>query len=400
MLSNPIVFEGVFNRSLTRALIVTSVAVLVTLPWAVIPRVSPPVVALLAWGLLSHEWSILPNDTLNYWVQATVIAFMAVTVASQVQPMVMVEGLVLGGVLVAGLSWYAHLTDMPLASFLTLDGEVGIAGVGTNRNILAYTVVISFAALVSHVPRAWPTRVAWAVAGGLLLFTLFESSSTTGYAAGCTTVVMSACLTGYVRAGAWLHASRGRFWSALVGLLGVLSIGIYALARLGGEEIQTFSGRLPFWEAAWTVAQDEFVHGFGWGAVWAHPWAPATPNIVVERIYIEAGGSLSHGHNSLVDVIVELGLIGVGLVLLIHAWIIYRGARSAARVVEGGGRADYPRLVLVVVAALIVTGVTEPMSVIPVGWWSLVLLLHLAPVEEVTRDTRVTTDPQAEGAAD
>lgn len=403
LVSNPLVFEDSFFRSLGGAVLVTSLAVVVTFPWAPIPKFSAPLVAFLGWGLASAGWSIGPSSTLIFWLQAFLVAALAVTIAAQVAPLVLTEGLVLGGVLVSLLSWYAHLEELPGASFLTLDGLVGIAGVGTNRNILAYTLAIALGAVVAHVPTSRPGRLAWGMAALFTAFTLYSADSTTGYSAGLAAFVASLSVACYQRFGGWLLGSRLRLWSSTLGLASGLVAVLYTFARVGGEDILTISGRLPFWEAGWEVARDQLFRGYGWGAVWAHPWAPAGPNDVAARIYTEAGLFLSHGHNSLVDVLVELGLVGVALVLVIHGWILIKGARGAVRAAKRREGGAYARLLLATLAAISVTGISEPMSVIPVGWWSLLLLLHLAPASEesvVVRRSPAEADASPDGTFD
>ena len=396
LLSNPLVFEEFFFTSLDRAVLVTALAVTVTLPWAPVPRVSRSMAAFLAWGLASAAWSITPSTTLMFWLQAAAAAAVAVAVASQLQPLVLVEGLVLGGVLVATLSWYAHLTGMVNASFLTLDGDTGIAGVGTNRNILAYTLAISFAALVAHVPAGWPGRLAWCGSMGLIGFTLYSADSTTGYSSAVAALAMSLSVIAIGRIGGAV-ASPLRRWAILGGsVTGLLAV-FYGLAKVGGEDIFSFSGRLPIWKAGWHVAQDQLFNGYGWGAVWAHPWAAAGPNPVAVRIYAEAGLFLSHGHNSLMDVLVELGLVGVALVLVIYGTVLVNGLRSAARQADHAAEGPYARILLATLAALAVSGISEPMSVIPLGWWTVLLLLLLAPPRSPRSDD--ARDAEASAAA-
>jgi len=58
--------------------------------------------------------------------------------------------------------------------------------------------------------------------------------------------------------------------------------------------------------------------GYGWGAVWTHPWQVAPVNDVVNRIYEQATFVASHGHNSFLDVLPQLGLVDVTLSAVIY----------------------------------------------------------------------------------
>ena len=115
--------------------------------------------------------------------------------------------------------------------------------------------------------------------------------------------------------------------------------------------------------------------GFGYGAVWQHPWKPPLLNIVIGDIRSRPGTALSHGHNSAVDLVVEVGVAGVLLTVVI---MVTAGMRAGALLrMSGEGGVDgtiMARLIVLCLVNLTVCGITEPMATIPLGWWALVLL--------------------------
>jgi O-antigen ligase len=286
----------------------------------------------------------------------------------------LVDGLAWGGVLIVLGSVYAFEKQLPGAA--VPPGTIGlVAGVGTNRNILAYTLVLSLAALVSLRPRS---VVSWAIRG--LCFTVLALG-----------IYLATSGTGFVSAAAVLATASGlflleslnvRFHPRGVGLsVGLLAAcGVVAVAKaetvtswLGRDP--TLSGRLPLWRGIVEVANATgLVFGHGWGAVWGHPWQLAPANDVVDRIYDEGALVATHGHNSFLDVLPQLGIVGVALCLLVYlrpAWkaVALRHRPSDIRAMAAS------RFVLVGLVGHLSFGLTEPLFTIPVGWFVLVILV-------------------------
>jgi len=125
-----------------------SIVMLVTLPWMRLPRIPWQWLLFLALCYLSQLWSISdPNTDLSNLVYMQV-ALMAFIVAANCEALVVCWGLGLGGVVVTVLSEYAYQQELPGAANPFVAGSV-FAGVGTNENILAYTVGIALAAVLA-----------------------------------------------------------------------------------------------------------------------------------------------------------------------------------------------------------------------------------------------------------
>jgi O-antigen ligase len=82
---------------------------------------------------------------------------------------------------------------------------------------------------------------------------------------------------------------------------------------------------------------------------------------------------LTHGHNSVIDLLAEVGIIGVALCALVFvvAW-----ASASARLTAPGPTDEdriAGRAAILGLVALLVLGVTEPLVTIPVGWFVLVI---------------------------
>ena len=376
LLSNPLVYEPIFAISLQRAVVITAIAVVLSIPWLRVPRLNLALLAFFAWGLASALWSIQPGATMAAFGLYLTLAALAVMTYASVTGEVLALGFVYGGLLVTGLSVYSFREGLPGSYFETLDVAESIvfAGVGTNPNILAYTVTLGLAGWLALWPRRSMSIVLWVGAGAGLLYGVYLAESTTGYltAAAMFATAVAQWVVARLRGRTWTRRRRGT-WTLV--LSGTAVAGTSALG-FSGRGPGTFSDRLPFWEATLSVAADRPVVGFGWGSVWAHPWLLAPPNAVADRIYAATGLGLTHGHNSFVDLVIDLGAVGVLLMLTVVASAVWTASRRPllSQTIVGGDDTVRSRFVILCVVGLLVFGITEPMLVIPIGFWALVLL--------------------------
>lgn len=377
-MSNPLVFVPSFYLSLGMAIVWTKVAVIVTLPWLRLPRVPWPwlLFLLLAWA--SQWWTISEPNTHLSLVVYTELTVLAVMVAANCEPLVVCWGLGLGGVATVALSVYAYEQELPGASYAALEGVI-FTGIGTNQNILAYTMAVSLAAVLAiGWPRRAINRTLWLGVLGVDLYGVHLANSSNGYLTALSLLVAAALVALWPRVRA---RGRGHTWGVAAGAGALLLLAAVVVVTALGDQFSTFSGRAPLWRAAIESTMSTApVLGSGWGAVWEHPWDSAAPNDVAADIYARAGLVLSHGHNLLVDVLPELGLVGVAAALLMLVVTI----RQA--VVSGVGTAPHHatgRLVLFTVVALVVFGITEPMLTVPLGWWALTLVMTSARQRDV-----------------
>ncbi len=383
-LSNPLVFEPVFGLSLQRAVLVTAVAVVISIPWLRVPRVNLTVLAFFGWGLASALWSVQPGATLATVGLYLTLAAVAVMTYANVTGSVLALGFIYGGVGVTVLSWYSFWTLLPGAFFDTLDGYV-LAGVGTNPNILAYTVTLAMCGWLALWPRGLVGVGLWLGAGVVLLYGVWVSESTSGEltAAAILATAAGQWVVSRLRGRLWARRRRG-LWYAIFGAVAIIGATAVGFSGYGPG---TFSDRLPFWRATLSVAADHPIIGHGWGAVWAHPWLSAPPNPVVDQIYAAAGLALTHGHNSFVDLVIDLGMVGVVLSAAIFVTVVRTAARPGSS--RGDGSADdvvRSRFAVLCVVSLLVFGVTEPLLVIPIGFWALILVTEPRPHRTVARD--------------
>ncbi|WP_191200982.1 O-antigen ligase family protein [Nocardioides hwasunensis] len=376
-LSNPLALQPNFGISFERAGLVIVAAMLITRSSLRLPRVPWAILLLLLTMAASSLWSISPSQSWGVFEFYLKIAVLGFACAACAPPRTIAFGMAAGGAIVVAASIYAYVKDNPLV--LVPPGADGyLAGVGTNRNILSYTLVLSFAAAIAAVPRQWWARAVWAVMLASISVGLFLSQSGTGFVATGILLVGAGALSALRR---WRGAvtRRGRRYVSLAAALAVVAgvAGWPALGALLGRDSSTLSGRTDLWGTVWRASAGDRWLGQGWGTVWPHPWAPAAPNHMLDVIYTELGDLFAHGHNSLFDVLPELGLLGVLLVVVAHLTVLYRGWSRTQTRADSAALDDHwaaARLSILGVLGLALCGVTEPMVTIPLGWFVLSML--------------------------
>lgn len=385
LMSNPLVLVVDFDSALRLAVLVTVAAVVVTVKWVRVPKVALPVLAYLGWTFASLSWSILPAYTSDAWAQSAAVASVAVLIYANVGARVLATGFVLGGVAACLASFYAFHERMPGGFFEPLTGPVW-AGIGRNPNILAYTLTLALCGVCAWLPRPWWARLAWVGAIVVIAWGLSESASSTGGLAAAAVVITAVLLAGYGPVTRRFIRTTTHRVLAVVAAAAVLVGGYSVVAKTLGQDLITFSDRTPLWEATLYVSQERPIAGFGWGAVWQHPWKPSLLNIVIDKIWTRSGLPLPHGHNSVIDLIIEVGIVGVVLMLVIYLAVVLRAVTLLRTPGSDIDTRVMGRFTVLCLVNLVVFGITEPMATIPLGWWALVLLT--GPVERARRGAR------------
>lgn len=377
-LSNPLALQPNFVLSFERAMVAPLLAVVLTRPGLRLGRVPWAAVLLLVLMAVSPAWSITPGQSAGIFELYLKLAAVGLVCVSCASPRTLAHGMTFGGVVVLATSVYAYLAEIPGAAVEAgTDGY--LAGVGTNRNVLAYTLILSFASAVAVVPRAPWARAVWGAALAAISVGLFLSQSGTGFVAAVLVAAAAVALAGARR---WpgMLTGRGRLLLSLGAAFALVLavVGWPAMGVLLGRDTSTLSGRTELWGAIWRATANDRLLGQGWGTVWPHPWAPAPPNKLSDVIYFDIGIYYPHGHNSLFDVLPEMGLVGVLAVLLVHLAVLRNGwvQMTPSATDEEWASA---RLAILGVLALALFGVTEPMATIPIGFFFLLALSGLGP---------------------
>ena len=246
-----------------------------------------------------------------------------------------------------------------------LNGEVleGWHGLFPHKNDLGPFLAIFFGIVIvadNNKWTKWPTLLATSVM-------LVGSQSITGLTSAMVAVA----------AMAWLRANQkadDRVMSiAIVGTTVIAVAGAFG-ARAGlpifleatGKD-PTFSGRTDIWSAVWGAIVDRPVLGYGRGGLFFEP-----ANDISIELWRQIGFRAPHGHNGVLDLTSQIGVIGLALFGAVFISTFFAGLRSYRRDELFGS------FVLVFMATLTVASLSEPVFLGP--YLSLLAMLRVVTI--------------------
>ena len=334
-----------------------------SIEWSALMPVS--LLVFLSWAAVSVVWSeyrgasvagvayLLAFTVLALHVALTRDLFQVIRIFGDVLRVVV--GLSLAVEVLAGL-----LLDMPFG-FLSVAGllhEGGpISGAVGNRNELGVVAVIAVATFVVE----WRTRSVSAVraiasvaaAVAVLVFTQSVIAAGVAVVAGVAAMV----LVGIRR----LPQERRQSWlfvalagaGATAGILWLMRGAVVASLNATGE----LNARLGLWQQVWSLVPFNWVQGWGWVGQWnvgVFPFA---------QLSAGAGRPLDSAANTFLDVWFQLGVIGLGLIVVMMGVAFVRGWLLGAR-----KRSVIFMWPAVVMSALVSASLAESVLFTEFGW--------------------------------
>ncbi len=303
------------------------------------------------WCAISVAWSNSPASTTYLTRYELVPMLIAFFVAGTIRPRVLATTFLYFCI---GVCAWSILTSLALPSYRVADlgegmGEqLGFRGMFIHKNQLGTFGVITLAAALPllHVRGR---RVILLLLIGMVLAT---RSATAG--SGLLTL-------GFV----WLWAltiDRGQtrrdrqlLRAVSTGLAGVALLSAFrllpVLLALYDKDI-TFSGRTIIWSGVLETAMEQPLQGFGFAGVWTDQ-----PTSLMVHLWRLIGFEAAHSHNAVVELLLEVGAIGLLLGLLIIASIVRRSIRLRTR----DDTRDYGLWGYLFVASFCVMSLAEPM---------------------------------------
>jgi len=344
---------------------ITGVVLILEYRNARLPRVPWPVVAYLGLCAVSVLWSINRSDTLLMTLLYGWIALFACICVAQTDTPTLLRGISWGGVLVVAVTLISVAVDPKRFGGGLLFPGTG-PGVHGTKGVVAYSVVLALTAALARKPsntRSWIDVAITVVMNTLGI--VISSASTGRVGAACVFIgwlivrVLSR-LRGRALVRAWLVIGTT---AAAIGITAIIARN-RVTAILG--ETADFNGRFGIWRAVINSWLQAPVFGHGFGAVWFYAWWRLGGSPVLDEMQQAAHLEFFHGHNIFLDILPQLGVLGLIAALLVIGLL-------AGRVRAGlAGPTAAREWVLLVLIALLVMGVAEPMLSVPVGWFSAV----------------------------
>lgn len=366
-----------------------------------------------AFALISMAWSQWPGATLLTWALLAAVTANALFAASMLTWQELVRALASAFKWILGLSlavelWAAlglrgpilpNFADLPPGKIdaqiywvrgnLFDGGQIqGIVGNAHTLAMMCLLALLVFGVLYAARVRRRGTLIAWA-ALAIVLF-LRAGSATAALsalaAAGVLAIalLMRAARTPTRRTVVYAGATLVAVGAAAAGWL----LRDRILAAFGKDADLT--GRLGIWAKVWERAIQRPVAGNGFSSPWV-PWVPGFDGWIVDHKL-----SVFHAHNMWLDVFFQLGLIGVILMAIAWAALVWRAWFFAVDRPRWDLDAERPYsplalLPTMVAAALLVEGLAESAPIMLWGWMLLVLFsfkIKSVPVIGIGLDER------------
>jgi O-antigen ligase len=330
-----------------------------------LPRIPWTIVVYLALCAASVLWSIGRSDTVRMTLLYAWIALLACICVTQTDTQTLLRGISWGGVLVVAVTLISVLVDPKKYGGGLLFPGAG-PGVHGTKGVIGYSVVLALTAALMRRPL---NRRSWVELGLTVVITAAGNviaSATTGRIGAVCVVVAWAILLVLSRL---RGRSLARTWVA-IGALAAVAVVAAILNRdritkaLG--ETSDFNGRFEIWRAVIGGWLEAPVAGHGFGAVWKYAWWRLDGSPALDRMNKAADIVFFHGHNVLLDILPQLGALGLVAALLVLGVLAVRGVRGTSTSTAAAGWA------LLVLVAVLVMGLAEPMLSVPVGWFTVV----------------------------
>ncbi|MDP3660100.1 O-antigen ligase [Phenylobacterium sp.] len=306
------------------------VAGLALLRWRDLARHWAPALAfalLVGWAFLSSYWSIEPGVTFRRSIAVAAATLFGVYLTASYNGRSLAE-LLAGSFLVLALGSYFVCLAMPSLG-VHADVNAGAwRGLWYEKNqmgaMMVYGAVSATAAMILSPPRRWLWALTFVACAGLVIMTRSATS------------LLALLLVG---AGAMtlLIMRRGPATTVAIVWLGVTALGALAMAYLVAPDMffaalgkdPSLTGRTDIWAAVLRAYRDRPLLGYGYGAFWGPHSAPA------EWIRAQLQWVVPTAHNGWLDLLIQLGEIGVALFGLIFALALGAAVGRHAKVQDG-----------------------------------------------------------------
>ncbi|WP_438353522.1 O-antigen ligase family protein [Microbacterium sp. CJ88] len=346
--------------------------------------------AYVLWAGLSLAWSAWIATSALTWLLLVVTTLQAFFVASVLTWRELVR------TIVSALKWALGLSilfELGVALFVRgplpplfagIDGAAWsdgqlfgggrLQGIWGSANLLGAIALVAIVVFALRFAARAPRRVllgGWLVLAAYLLWR--SGSATALLAAGCVLVVLATVLLMRTAARPG-QRTKHYIGYAVVGFGGLTALWFVRepiFAALGRSA--DLAARERIWEAVLARAGER--PGAGWG--YANPWLPWDPALYGS--FVEDGRVVTQAHSMWIDVLLQLGVVGVVLIGMTYLAFVWRSWFFAVDRPRWDLRADRPYspltlLPTLLATVLLVVGLSDSAPLVLWGWMFLAML--------------------------
>lgn len=351
-----------------------------------------PIFLLALLALVSSTWSVDYYQTFRRSISLTISFLFAIALVARYGTTGALHLIVQAMAISCVLSVFYVLVDPRLAIHQATE-KVQSVHAGLWRGLMGHKVGLGMfsgvaIAMLSFLgPRSCGNIVFWGIALICAIACLIGSGSATG-------IVSMGALGGLLFIGpfftTWSYATRTRLTLAfnlamLVFAYMIFTGSLDTLARYLGRSAD-LTGRATYWPhvEAFIKAHGYYL-GFGYGAGF---------NIVGPLIEQTARMRLDEAHNGILELIVDLGHIGLLIVMSMYAWFVWRASRL---VVEGDDQLSASRFFpYALLATLFLVSYVESIILSYNGIWCTLFAVSLAILHQHETEIEALADADAQ----
>lgn len=371
-----IVISGLIPLAGVGLLLITPTDRIMTMP------ICLPLIAYVGWNVASYIWTDVPTATF-FMLRSEFSPLLVMTaVAATIDRDVLVRSVLSFFLIISGWNVLASVL-YPGTGMLAGGGfAAGIHGTIGHKNDLGIFAVMTLAMVLPLYRGPWRRTIVFI----LVATALATRSATAG--GGLATVAFVWFLM--------MAVSRGRSRrdrqilkaaAAALAIIAVLmTLRLMPVALDVYDKDLTFSGRTMIWtESLRAVAQEPWL-GRGLGGVWTQ-----APTMLRIELWHQIGFPAAHSHNGAIQLMLDIGIIGLGLMIVFLLSI----ARLAVKASLRPETRDLGRWGVLVLATTIVTGFAEPMLGVPQIGLLSILWVVLAAANNERFGSRHSPSPTA-----
>lgn len=344
--------------------------------------ISMGLLLLVPFLIVSLTWSYQPDIT-AYRIEQYVPLMVGLILLTGVMALRdVIDGMILGGRLVLVASLLATAVSPSTRTHEAVNGGLpidGWHGLFFHKNEMAPFLVFLLITLLVFDRPGWSKTLSIAGIGVMLI----GSQSATGLTAAMLSFGLYWWLTTYLRQeGRW---STGYVVTSLaLGLCGLFATlaSLATLLSAAGKDL-TFTGRTEIWTAALEFISAEPLLGYGLGGVF---WGGGgiAPSPTTAALWRAIGFNVPHAHSGTLDLMLQLGIVG----MVLFSVVFLSNFASGARLLRSA-----PPLgiwILMVVIAQIWMSLSEPVFLGP--WLGVLAIMRTLSLR---REARTSGDELA-----